>query len=111
MIEHIREQVKRAGPAPTEKPSKGAPPSGMPRAVVEGMQASSIYRTCPHCASDRLIFLEHGSGVIVFQCEACSRATVQRWTPATVGTAPPGDPFQFPAWFSGVAEPAKMTTF
>jgi hypothetical protein len=75
------------------------------------MQASSIYRTCPHCASDRLIFLEHGSGVSVFHCESCTRATVQRWTQAAVGTARPGEPFKFPAWFTGVAESAKMTTF
>jgi hypothetical protein len=65
---------------------------------------------CPHCGSRKLTFLEHGSGVTVFRCENCVRATVQRWTPAppaksttTVRHAPPPSSLaMFPNWFLGL---------
>jgi len=58
-----------------------------------------------------LLFLEHGSGVTVFQCEACGRSTIHRWTSAPIVTPPPSQSFQFPTWFTGVATPEKLTTF
>jgi hypothetical protein len=60
-----------------------------------------IRPVCPHCSSRKLTFLEHGSGVSVFQCDDCARATVQQWehTPAAA-PKPATDAFRFPAWFT-----------
>ena len=44
------------------------------------MSSSNPEPVCPHCGSTKVTFLEHGSGVIVFRCENCARATIQRWT-------------------------------
>jgi hypothetical protein len=69
------------------------------------MPTSTLTRICPHCSSLKLNFLEHGSGVTVFQCEDCSRATVQRWAPAIVPVKPRFDQeFVFPSWFTGIAK-------
>jgi hypothetical protein len=75
------------------------------------MKASTVYRMCPHCASDRLIFLEHGSGVTVFQCEACRRPTMHRWTPAAAETLRHRESFEFPNWFTGTVASVKVTNF
>jgi hypothetical protein len=68
------------------------------------MTSSNLRPVCPHCGSDKLRFLEHGSGVTVFQCEGCSRATIQRWELPRVpaAKAPPSQQFRFPSWFTGV---------
>jgi hypothetical protein len=50
------------------------------------MKASLAGRTCPLCASSRLIFMEHGSGGTVFHCEACSRSTIHRLAPPPIVT-------------------------
>jgi hypothetical protein len=76
------------------------------------MQSALLERVCPYCASNKLRFLEHGSGGTLFQCELCSRATVQRWAPEV--EAVPNTPaeakdvseeFVFPKWFSGSEGP------
>jgi hypothetical protein len=71
----------------------------------KGMPAAKLERICPHCGAHDLTFLEHGSGVTVFQCGACARATVQRWqaSPALGERTPSADAFEFPAWFKGAA--------
>jgi transposase-like zinc ribbon protein len=68
------------------------------------MPSPILNRVCPHCASQKLTFLEHGSGVTVFQCEACARATVQRWRvpPELAAAVPPIEEFTFPSWYTGV---------
>jgi len=53
----------------------------MGRAVDRVMPSPILERVCPYCGSNKLRFLEHGSGGTLFQCELCSRATVQRWEP------------------------------
>jgi DNA-directed RNA polymerase subunit RPC12/RpoP len=60
---------------------------------------------CPHCSSRELTFLEHGSGISVYVCQACARTTVERHAPApTVAfEAPPKNDFRFPSWFNGRA--------
>jgi transposase-like zinc ribbon protein len=75
----------------------------MDRAVFRVMLTLTRTPTpvCPHCASHALTFLEHGSGVTVFRCEACTRATVQQWTPPAA-KAPPNQDFVFPSWFTGI---------
>jgi hypothetical protein len=69
------------------------------------MQSALLERVCPYCASNKLRFLEHGSGGTLFQCELCSRATVQRWEPepevAAVPDTPAREEFVFPTWSSG----------
>jgi hypothetical protein len=45
------------------------------------MRSAILERVCPYCGSNKLRFLEHGSGGTLFQCELCARATVQRWEP------------------------------
>jgi len=66
------------------------------------MLTSTPTPVCPQCGSQKLTFLEHGSGVTVFQCEACSRATVQRWEVAPSPAKARLDPeFRFPSWFTG----------
>ena len=77
----------------------------MAHAMLASMASSRIDPVCPHCGSYSVTFLEHGSGVTVFRCEHCARATIQRWTP------PPPPPREdeprktfarLPAWFIGV---------
>ena len=70
-----------------------------------GMLTSTPTPVCPHCNSLKLTFLEHGSGVTVYQCESCGRATVQRWeaTPAAVAKPPVVQRSVFPDWFSRTA--------
>jgi NMD protein affecting ribosome stability and mRNA decay len=70
-----------------------------------GMPTSILTRVCPHCSSQKLKFMEHGSGVTVFQCEDCARATVQRWeaNPAAE-KARLNREFVFPSWFTGRPE-------
>jgi predicted RNA-binding Zn-ribbon protein involved in translation (DUF1610 family) len=64
-----------------------------------------LKRVCPHCSSQKLNFLEHGSGVTVFQCWDCGRATVQRWeSDRDPGKKGSDQEFVFPSWFTGVAE-------
>ena len=46
--------------------------------TVMGMVTSPLRRVCPQCSSQNLKFMEHGSGMTVFQCEDCARVTVQR---------------------------------
>jgi hypothetical protein len=72
------------------------------------MPSSTLERVCPYCASNKLRFLEHGSSGTLFQCELCSRATVQRWEPGVeVPNTRPKEDFAFPAWFTGAGEPLE----
>jgi hypothetical protein len=73
----------------------------MPQAILE--------RVCPYCASNKLRFLEHGSGGTLFQCELCARATVQRWEPdaEAVSNLPAKEEFVFPSWFTGAGGPPE----
>jgi hypothetical protein len=73
------------------------------------MQQALLERVCPYCASNKLRFLEHGSGGTLFQCELCSRATVQRWEPdvEAVPKTPVEEAFVFPKWFSGTSRSSE----
>ena len=69
------------------------------------MLTSTLTPICPHCSSQKLTFMEHGSGVTVFQCEDCARATVQRWeTNPAAEHARLNHEFVFPSWFKGLVK-------
>jgi len=70
------------------------------------MRSAILERVCPYCASNKLTFLEHGSGGTLFQCELCARATVQRWEPEAeaVEKTPAADESVSPSWYKGPAE-------
>lgn len=65
----------------------------MARAPARPMASVNLERVCPYCSSNRLTFLEHGTGGTLFQCQLCSRAAVQRWEPTAeeVPKAPPDE--------------------
>ncbi len=69
------------------------------------MPIALLERVCPYCASNKLRFLEHGSGGTLFECELCSRATVQRWEPdvEAVPNSAQGEEFVYPSWYTGAA--------
>jgi transposase-like protein len=58
--------------------------------------------SCPHCASRKLTFLEHGAGVSVFRCEDCARTSTERHEPVTHPMKHVND-FVFPDWFTGAS--------
>ncbi len=78
---------------------------GMAHAMNCSMASSRVDSVCPHCGSHSVTLLEHGSGVTVFRCEHCARATIQRWTPAAppLPEVEPNKAFaRLPAWFISV---------
>jgi hypothetical protein len=110
IAEHFWTRGQRTGPLDSQKAKEKTFQDGTIRAVTGLMPPSTplsspLHGVCPHCASDQLIFLERGSGVTVFQCDSCARATVLRWdTPSEPVAKRPSEKFTFPSWFTGVSE-------
>ena len=69
--------------------------------VSATMASETLERLCPYCGSNKLTFVEHGSGGTLFQCDLCARAAVQRWEAEgeTVEKSAESEKFVFPSWF------------